>query len=209
MLQPLQTLSRSTFTYIPLSPSLLTILSSLASTKASAGSSSKSKSSANSTLKPLLLATHIRAPTAYLKTRIYIDEIIDEALFLLLQWAAQLQSSVAFAEVIVPVIVGLKRSLKVAKQTKGQEKTVQSLKTAIERLEEGRNWTLEKRKGVGFAPNDRTAIDKWQEKMTRFVEKNETPIGKYTSVLERKRIREQAVLEKARQGRGEILEDDG
>lgn len=109
---------------------------------------------------------------------------------------------------MVPVIIGLKRSLKIAKQTKGHEKTVQSLKTVIERLEEGRTWTLEKRKDVGFAPNDRNAVDQWQRKMMLIVEKNETPIGKYASVLERKRNREQAVLERARQGKGETLEED-
>jgi nucleolar complex protein 2 len=207
----MQTLSQSTSTYIPLAPPLLSIITSLASTKAtksSSGSGSKSHAAANSTLKPLLLSTHIRAPTAYLKTRVFIEGLTEEVLFLLLQWSAQLQASIAFPEIIVPVIVGLKRSLKIAKQTKGHEKTVHTLKTVIERLEEGRSWALEKRKDVGFAPNDRNAVDQWQRKMMRFVEKNESPVGKYASVLERKRNRERAILERAREGKSEILEED-
>lgn len=203
MTQSLHTLSSYTGTYIPLAPYLLNIISSFTSTKVPKGSNSVS----GSALKPLDISTHIRAPNAYLKSRIFSDGMIDEALFLLLQWAAALESSIAFPEIMVPVLAGLKRCLKAVKHGKGHERASQTLKTAIERLEEGRMWVLEKRKGVEFSPDKVAEVAQWQERMKRLVKKGESPVAKYASVFARKKKREQEVLERARAGKGEVLDN--
>lgn len=201
LLRSLLTLSHHTGVYIPISAYLLPILSSLLSIQ-------KPKSS---TLKPLDLDLSIRASASYLKTRIYSDGIIEETLYLLAEWCADLQDNVAFPEIIVPVVSGLKRCLKLTKSTgsgggKGKHtdgKSTKAIKTLIERLEEGVTWVKEKRINVKFAPNDRTEVNRWE----RSVKKGETPVGKYANVLKKARERKKKMLDMARQGQEEYLEE--
>lgn len=158
------------------------------------------------------LDLNIRASTAYLKTRIYGDGIIEEVIYLLADWCADLQDSVAFPEIIVPVITGLKRCLKLIKSNKGggekgkktvDGKSVKLIKTLIERLEEGSTWVKEKRLHVKFAPNDRSEVNTWE----RSVKKEETPVGKYANVLKKARERKKKMLDMARQGQEEYLDE--
>ncbi|KAG8802907.1 Nucleolar Complex 2 protein [Serendipita sp. 398] len=200
LISSLLDLSRHTHTYIPLPPYLLAILTSLVSI-------TKPKPS---TLKPLDLEVIIRVPTSYLKTRVLLDNIIDEVIYLLSEWGAGVQNSIAFPELIVPVLVSLKRCIKITKQSGhrgkgsgsgGDERPTKAIKTLIERLEEGREWVQERRKHVGFAPNDRSQVDKWQNA----VKVGETPVGKYAAVLKKTRERNRKLLEKARRGEEEYL----
>ncbi|KIM24518.1 hypothetical protein M408DRAFT_331746 [Serendipita vermifera MAFF 305830] len=204
LLRSLLTLSHHTHTYIPLPPYLIPLITSLASTQ-------KPKSS---TLKPLDLEVIIRAPTSYLKTRIFIDGIVEEALYLVAEWCADVQNSVAFPEIMVPIVLALKRCLKNTKQKGsgkangkggggGDAKSSKSIKTLVERIEEGMQWTKEKRRTVSFTPNDRNQVDRWEAA----VKIKDTPLGKYAAVLKKARERNRAMLEKARQGQDEYLDE--
>ena len=73
-------LTQHTAIYIPLSPSLLSILTSqLAST---------SSASKGSTLRPLDFEVTLRAPQQYLKTRVYSEGLAEETTFLLAEHLA-------------------------------------------------------------------------------------------------------------------------
>ena len=186
-------LTQHTQTYIPLAPPLLAILTS-------ATSVSKPKSS---TLKPIDLEFTIRAQTQYLKTRIYVEVLVEETCYLLAEWGAVSQSSVAFPEIITPIIVALKRNIKESKAAKGgATKAVSGIKTLVERLEEGAKWVKERRAKVAFAPADRSEVDRWQQS----VKVTETPVGKYATVLRKAREKRRALLEKAREGKGEYVD---
>jgi nucleolar complex protein 2 len=167
----------------------------------SATSISKPKSS---TLKPLDLELTVRAQTQYLKTRIYVEALVDEACYLLAEWGAASQASIAFPEIVVPVTVGLKRCIKEAKAAKGgAAKAVGGIKTLVERLDEGAKWVKERRAKVAFSPVDRSEVDHWQ----RSVKIAETPVGKYATVLRKAREKRRVLLEKARVGEGEYVDE--
>ena len=139
-----------------------------------------------------------------MKTRIYVETLVEETCYLLAEWGAVSQSSVAFPEIVVPITVALKRSIKEAKATKGGvAKAVGGIKTLVERLEEGAKWVKERRATVTFSPADRSEVDRWQ----RCVKVPETPVGKYATVLRKAREKRRVLLEKARKGEGEYVDE--
>ncbi|KAH7909312.1 Noc2-domain-containing protein [Hygrophoropsis aurantiaca] len=191
-------LIRHTRVYIPLSPYLLPILTSTLT------STGKPKSS---TLRPLDFNTSIRAPAQYLKTRIYAEGIIEETTFILAEWLASpaVQGSVAFPEIIVPIIVVLRKTLKSgkgkAKIALGKE--VGTIKLLIERIEESSRWVEQRRKGILFAPGKITEVEQWEAD----INVEEAPLGKYVKVQRKAREKRKTLEDKARKGEDEILDD--
>ncbi|KAG8687678.1 Nucleolar Complex 2 protein, partial [Ceratobasidium sp. 423] len=150
ILTSLHHLATHTKTYIPISSHLLPILTSYLST------TSKPKSTM---LKPLDLASTIRAPSAYLKTRVLAESIVQEAVWLLAESVPS--NSVAFPEVVFPIISTLKKSLKKTSSASG--KVVQGVKSLIEHLEEHSKWTTEQRKNIQFGPERWEEVGRWEE----------------------------------------------
>ncbi|KAL5520417.1 hypothetical protein ACEPAG_9641 [Sanghuangporus baumii] len=185
-------LSRHTKTYIPLAPYLLPIIT------ATLSPSSRPKAS---TLKPLDLETHLRAPAQYVRTRVYNNVILEEAVFLLAEWAAcpHVQGSIAFPELVVLLLATLRRSLKKASGAK--EAGV--VKGLVERVDEGAVWVSERRKGVSFGPKDVDAVRAWE----RDVKIEETPLGKYVKSQRKLREKRRKLVDKARTGEEEYLEE--
>lgn len=193
ILRSLIHLSSHTQVYIPLPPYLLPIItSSLAPT-------SKPKSS---TLRPVDLDTAIRAAGQYQRTRVYLSTVLEEAVFLLATWlvAGHVQGSVAFPEVVVPVLAALRKSLK--KSSGGKEAAV--VKGLVERVEEGARVAVEKRKSVSFGPKALDQVRAWE----RSIEVEETPLGKYVKSQAKMREKRKQLVEKARQGEDEILDSE-
>lgn len=158
----------------------------------------------SSTLKPLDFELTIRAQTQYLRTRVYVEALVDETCYLLAEWGAAAQASVAFPETVVPITVGLRRSIKEAKTAQGSAtKAVGGIKTLVERLEEGAKWVRDRRAAVAFSPADRSEVDRWQGG----VKIAETPVGKYAAVLRKAREKRRVLLEKARAGEGEYVDE--
>ncbi|KAL5525179.1 NOC2 [Sanghuangporus sanghuang] len=185
-------LSRHTKTYIPLTPYLLPIITATLSPP------SRPKAS---TLKPLDLETHLRAPAQYVRTRVYNSVILEEAAFLLAEWAAcpHVQGSIAFPELVVPLLATLRRSLKRASGAK--EAGV--VKGLVERVDEGAAWVSERRKGVSFGPKNVDAVRAWE----RDVKIEETPLGKYVKSQRKLREKRRNLVDKARTGEEEYLEE--
>lgn len=188
-------LAQYTQIYVPLAPVLLLIINSPLT-----GSSSKA-----STIRPLDFETNLRAPQQYLKTHVYAEGLIEESSFLLAEYlaSAPVHSSVGFPEIIVPIVATLRRSVKAASKIKGKGKEVGTIKALIERVEESVKWVEERRRGVSFGPGKLQDVQKWESE----VNVQETPLGKYVRVLRKTRDKRRKLMEKAREGQGEILED--
>jgi nucleolar complex protein 2 len=145
-----------TGTYIPLSPFLLEILDS---------SEFKKSNPKKSSLKPLDFEYIIRAPAAYQKTRIFQESLGEELTFLLGEYHScpTIANSIAFPELVLPVIVMIKRHIK--KNSAGSPKVVNGLKGLVEKLEGQRVVVENKRRGVGFAPRDRAEVGRFEEEL--------------------------------------------
>ncbi|KAJ7482271.1 Noc2-domain-containing protein [Mycena galericulata] len=193
-------LTRHTHIYVPISPYLLPILTS------TLAPSSRPKAS---TLRPLDLEVQIRAPQQYLKTRIYAEGLIEEGVYLLAEWLASgaVHGSVAFPEMVVPVVIMLRKSVKAAKTgaASGSAKDLGLVKGLLERIEESAQWVEQKRKGVVLVPSKLGDVREWEKRLTASLE--ESPLGKYVKVQRKTRERRRKLVDKARQGEDEILED--
>ncbi|KAF7345114.1 Noc2-domain-containing protein [Mycena venus] len=174
-------LTRHTHTYVPISPYLLPVLTS------TLAPSSRPKAS---TLRPLDLEVQIRAPQQYLKTRIYSEGLIEEAVYLLAEWLASppVHGSIAFPETVVPVVIMLRKSIKTAKT--GGASAASSAKGSGP-----------SQGAVGTDRGERA----WERGLSANVE--DSPLGKYVKVQRKTRERRRKLVDKARQGEDEILED--
>lgn len=131
-------INQRTSTYIPLSPYLFEILQS---------SEIRHKGKA-STLKPLPLELHLKAPTAYLRTRTYQDSIAEETCYLMAEFFATQARSIAFPELSIPLLALLPKSAKSV--SNGRVST--HIKTLTQKLEAHKVYIEEKRATVDFAP---------------------------------------------------------
>ncbi|KAL4071645.1 Noc2p family-domain-containing protein [Scleroderma yunnanense] len=190
-------LSRHTKTFIPLPPYIVPIITS----------SLTFKKPKPSTLRLLDFETNIHAPAQYLKTRVYIDGLVDESIFILTEWlaGAPVQGSIAFPEIIVPVIVTLRKALKSAKSASknGPGKEIGMVKGLVERVEESAKWIEQKRKGVGFAPGQMSEVERWESEL----KVDDSPLAKYVKVQQKARTKRKNLVDKAVRGEDEILED--
>ena len=136
-----------------------------------------------------------------MRTRVYNNAVLEESVFVLAEWAAapQVQGSIAFPELVVPLLASLRKSLK--KAAGGKEAGV--VRGLVERLEEGSKWIMEKRKGAGFGPRDISRVRAWE----READLEEAPVEKYVKMQRKIREKRRKLMEKARTGEEEILED--
>jgi nucleolar complex protein 2 len=157
---------------------------------------------------------------------------VEESTYLLAEWLASpcVQGSIAFPEIVVGVVVTLRKAVKASKSAAsgGGGKEVGIVKALAERIEESAKWVETKRKGVQFGPGKTGFVEDWQREMRVKVE--ESPLGKYLKVLRKGRAKRRALIEKvgcqfgafrpcsnfltiaflvsqARDGEDEILED--
>ncbi|KAI8972566.1 Noc2-domain-containing protein [Trametes punicea] len=192
-------LTRHTCTYVPLAPYLLPVLTSTLS------ASSKPKPS---TLRPLDFETHIRAPQQYLKTRVYNEGLAEESAFLLAEYLASppVLGSIGFPEVVIPVVLLLRKAIKGAKSAQGKlskAKEAGIAKSLVDRIEESERWVEQRRKGVLFAPGKLSEVERWEEGL----KVEHSPLARYVKVQRKAREKRRKLVEKAREGEGEILED--
>lgn len=174
-------LTKHTNTYTPLAPHLLPILTAtLAHTKSKA-----------STLRPLDFETTLRVPQQYIHTHVYAESLVNEAAFSTAEWLSvrAVHGSIAFPELVVPIVASLRRSLKVAHN---RPKVSAAVKTLVERIEESARWTSQHRTGVPFAPGDTAAVGLWEADL----ELDDAPLIKYARVLRKAREKQRKLVEK-------------
>jgi nucleolar complex protein 2 len=184
-------LTRHSRTYIPLAPHLLPILTATLASKSKA-----------STLRPLDFETTLRAPQQYLHMHVYAENLAQEAAFLTAEWLSVrvVHGSIAFPELVAPIVASLRRSLKAGH---GGPKVSATTKALVERIEESARWVSERRAGVTFAPGETAAVDLWEASL----QLDDAPLVKYVRVLHKSRERQRKLVEKARKGEDEVLEE--
>lgn len=148
-------------------------------------------------------------PQQYVKTRVYSEGLVEETCFLLAEWLSSpaVHGSIGFPEVVVPITVLLRKSLKASSSSKlGLAKEQGLVKTLLERIDDSAKWVEQRRKNVNFAPGMLSEVDKWEQEVRGKVE-DESPLGKYVKVLKKAREKKRKLLEKARKGEDEVLEE--
>ncbi|CAG8895222.1 unnamed protein product [Penicillium egyptiacum] len=180
-------ISRATGTYIPLSASLLEVLTS----------AEMRKHPKSSTLKPLDFNTAIRAPKSYLRSRTYQDGVGEQVAELLSEFFVLWSKHIAFPELSVPVIVSLKRWLKQVSARSGGNKNAkinQMILLLVQKVETNARWIEERRLNVTYAPRNRSGVDSF----LKDVDWETTPVGAFVKTQRKLRAERAAVLEEGR-----------
>lgn len=178
LIRSLLRISQATGTYIPLSSVLLEALNS----------AEMKKPPKAATLRPFPFDTNIRAPTSYLKTRVYQDGVGEQVGELFSEFFVLWCKSIAYPELQLPVTVMLKRWLKAASsKTSGNRngKVNQALILLVQKSEANARWIEERRNKVTFSPKDRAEV----EGFLKDVEWKECPLGAF--VVGQRELREQ------------------
>ena len=139
------------------------------------------------------LETTLRVSQQYLNTHVYAESLAHEAAFLTAEWLSVrvVHGSIAFPELVVPIVASLRRSLKVAHN---RPKVSAAVKTLVERIEESARWTSQHRAGVTFAPGETAAVGLWEADL----ELDDAPLIKYSRVLRKTREKQRKLVEKVR-----------
>lgn len=135
-----------------------------------------------------------------MKTRVFNENVVEEASFLLAEYlnSGPVLGSIAFPEIVVPVVLTLRKAIKVGKGSNRKSKEVGIVKALVERIEETAKWVEQKRKGVNFTPKRLDEVEVWERNTTGLVEKSETPLGKYVKVQRKAREKRRLLVEKVR-----------
>ncbi|GAA6057963.1 hypothetical protein JCM3770_000653 [Rhodotorula araucariae] len=168
-----------TGTYIPVATSLFEVLDSPELTK-------RTKPS---TLKPLDWDYYLKCPTAYQRTRVYADALVDEVVFLLSEFYGAVATSIAFPELALPAIVALRRHAKKL----AAPKLAQQVKQLVEKLEANGAWIEQRREQLEFAPAKRDKVD-------RFLAGDDgarTPMAAHVKLQRKLREQKKAIMERA------------
>lgn len=125
------------------------------------------------------------------------EGLAEEAAFLLTEWLASVSvhGSIGFPEIVVPVVVLLRRSLKnsnLKAKSSGKEHGI--VKTMLERVEESARWIEQKRSGVTFSPSKVGNVQEWEEEIRKKL--HESPLGKYLKIQRKAREKRQSLNEK-------------
>jgi nucleolar complex protein 2 len=177
LMRSLLRISQATETYIPLSAALLEVLNS----------AEMKKPAKAATLRPLDFASNIRAPTSYLKTKIYQDGVGEQVVELLSEFFVLWTKSIAYPELQLPVTVMLKRWIKAASKPTGNRnpKLNQTLALLVQKSEANTKWIEERRNKISFSPKDRTEV----EAFLKDVQWQDTPLGAF--VLSQRQLRDE------------------
>lgn len=186
LLRSLLRLSSQTGTFIPLAPPLLAILDS----------SELKRAPKPSTLRPLDFAVTLKAPTGYLRTRVYQDGLAEQTVEVLAEFFGGWCKSIAFPELQLPVSVHLRRWLRsVSSKANGNKnaKVQRLVLLLVQKLEANARWVEERREKVSFTPRDRTEV----EGFLKDVGWEESPLGAYVVRIRRVEEGKRKVLESA------------
>lgn len=128
----------------------------------------------------------------------YNEGLVEEAAYLLAEWLASksIQGTIAFPELVVPIVVVLRKALKSAKSPSHSKnvlgKDVGVVKGLVERIEESSKWVEERRSKVRFGPGMLGEVGEWEESLNV----DETPLAKYLKVQRKARDKRKQLVEK-------------
>ncbi|KAI1620601.1 Noc2p family-domain-containing protein [Exophiala viscosa] len=186
LMRSLLRISQATETYIPLSAALLEVLNS----------AEMKKPAKAATLRPIDFASNIRAPTSYLKTKVYQEGVGEQVVELFSEFLVLWTKSIAYPELQLPAIVMLKRWLKTASKTTGNRngKLNQALVLLVQKSETNARWIEERRNKVSFSPKDRAEV----EGFLKDVQWQDSPLGAFVVTQRKLREERKKVLDQGR-----------
>lgn len=138
------------------------------------------------------------------------EGMVEETIYILAEWLVSppVHGSIGFPEIVVPIVVLLRKSLKghAMGQTNGAGngkgknagaggKEHGLLKVFLERVEESSKWMEEGRKNVQFSPSKLGEVQDWERSVRDKVE-SESPLGKYLKVQRKTREKRRQLIEK-------------
>ncbi|KAJ1965976.1 Nucleolar Complex 2 protein [Dipsacomyces acuminosporus] len=175
-------LSSATGIFIPILPLLIDVLES---------SEFLSRRPINSTLKPLFLEAHLKAPKEYEHTRIYLEAILESVFGYLADAFAAQSTRIAFPEWAVPAVLQLKRWRK--RCGKSWSRFSKQLQGLLERIDQTSQMIQQRRNKVDFSPSDLTSANQFMQD----IHPDTTPVGKYAVSLRKIRAQQRATLVEA------------
>ena len=178
-------LIQATHVYVPLAPLIIEVLESAEFQRRGKGA----------TLKPLDLETTFRAPAAYVRTRIYADQLADEFAYVLLEFLATQARHIAFPELVIPIIVQLRRALKTSPCVRLNE----AVRPLLDKIRMNATWIEQRRSQVEFAPNDQSQVDAFLQN-----EASDAPLQQALRLARKVREQKRRLLEKT----AHVVEDD-
>ena len=178
-------LIQATHVYVPLAPLIIEVLESAEFQRRGKGA----------TLKPLDLETTFRAPAAYVRTRIYADQLADEFAYVLLEFLATQARHIAFPELVIPITVQLRRALKTSPCVRLNE----AVRPLLDKIRMNATWIEQRRSQVEFAPNDQSQVDAFLQN-----EASDAPLQQALRLARKVREQKRRLLEKT----AHVVEDD-
>ena len=187
VLQAMLRLMQATGVYIPLAPLVLEVWESPEFQRKAKGA----------TLKPLDLETTFRAPAAYVRTRIYGDQLAEEFGFVMLEFLATQAGHISFPELAIPITVQMRRLLKGSPSVRLSE----TLRPLLDKIQQNSAWVVQQRAHVEFAPDDQQQVDAFLEKAQG---RSDAPLQQALRLARKVREQKRRLLEKT----AHVVDDD-
>ncbi|KAJ2810544.1 Nucleolar Complex 2 protein [Coemansia furcata] len=175
-------LSSATGIYIPILPMIIEVLES---------PEFLSRRPTNSTLKPLSLDSHLKAPKEYEHTRVYLEIVLESVFGLLADTIAAQSVRIAFPEWVVPAVLQLRRWRKRA--GKSWSRFSKQLQGLLEKIDQTSVMVVQRRNKVDFGPANLTGANQFMSDIST----DATPIGAYASSLRKVKAQQRATMVEA------------
>ena len=195
LIKSLNRLIQSTKVYVPVYPLLQEILNS--------NIFKKQVKKEDKKLEPFDFQTNIKCNAQYLKTKTYQDGVIDQFIEILSEFMNCFSKSVSFPELSTPVIISLKRFIKV---NSNNYKFNKKLNVVLDKIVKNNEFIESKREEVEFSPSNKAELNKFLIDLDWKL----TPLGKYVSIEREIREERQKMLLAAleEEGDNEDVEED-
>ncbi|KAG7195431.1 Nucleolar Complex 2 protein [Scheffersomyces spartinae] len=197
LIRSLLRLSQQTGVYIPIYPLISEILTSTAITKAPKPSK----------LQAVDFENNIKVNQAYLGTKVYQEGLCEQFIELTSEFFIMYTKSIAFPELVTPVVLSLRRFMKKSRNTKFNKQ----LQQLVEKLNTNATFITQRRSNVEYGPTNKTEASLFLNDF----EWSKTPLGQYVVVQrqireERRRILQEALEaeEEARKKQQQQSEDE-
>lgn len=193
LIKSLNRLIQSTKVYVPVYPLLQEILNS--------NIFKKQVKKEDKKLEPFDFQTNIKCNAQYLKTKTYQDGVIDQFIEILSEFMNCFSKSVSFPELSTPVIISLKRFIKV---NSNNYKFNKKLNVVLDKIVKNNEFIESKREEVEFSPSNKAELNKFLIDLDWKL----TPLGKYVSIEREIREERQKMLLAALEEEGENEDDE-
>lgn len=198
LIKSLNRLIYATKIYVPVYPLLQEILNSNIFKKQIKKEDKK--------LEPFDFQTNIKCNAQYLKSKTYQDGVIEQFIEILGEFLNCFNKSISFPELSTPIIISLKRFIKV---NSNNLKFNKKLNILLEKIVKNNEFIENKREEVEFSPSNKTELVKFLID----VDWKTTPLGKYVAIereirAERDKLILESLEEEDNNNESEIEEED-